>query len=251
MVAGLITYLAGLKHLPTRPPRQERRAETRALTADERRTVALLVGVIAITIFQSLAYYQISDVGMVWIQQKIDLATPFGRIPVPWFNSVDSFSSIVSVAPLFALWRWQDRHGGEPGDLGKIGIGAGICAASALVLAAASAVAGEGRVNALWPLIGFFGMGVAFIYYWPTLLALVSRRAPAGLTGTMLGVTFLSLFVSNTIMGWVGSFYERLGPTTFWCLDAAIAGVGMLLVAALRLPLGSGLRLSTATDPAG
>ncbi|HEX4182269.1 MAG TPA: peptide MFS transporter [Caulobacteraceae bacterium] len=251
MVAGLITYLAGLKHLPAPPPRQERNVEARTLTAAERRTVALLVGVITITIFQSLAYYQITDVGMVWIAQKVDLATPLGPIPVPWFNSVDSFSSIVSVAPLFALWRWQDRHGGEPGDLGKIGIGAAICAASALVLAAASAVAGEGRINALWPLVGFFGMGVAFIYYWPTLLALVSRRAPTGLTGTMLGVTFLSLFVSNTIMGWVGSFYERLGPTAFWCLDAAIACVGMLLVAALRLPLGSGLRLVNAPDPAG
>ena len=81
-------------------------------------------------------------------------------------------------------------------------------------------------------------MGVAFLWYWPTLLALVSRLAPARVNATMLGVTFLSLFVSNSLMGWIGTFYERMSHTEFWLLDAAIAATGALLVLALRRPLG-------------
>ncbi|HEX4181238.1 MAG TPA: peptide MFS transporter [Caulobacteraceae bacterium] len=246
MLAALATYLAGLKHFAEPVRRQKGHEPKVPLTAGDWRTIALLVGVIAITIFQSTSYYQISDIGLIWIRQKVDLSTPLGPVPVSWFNSVDSFSSIIFVPPLFALWRWQARRGGEPDDLGKLGLGAAICAASALVAAAGSALAGSGRMSVLWPLVSFFGMGVAFLYYWPTLLALVSRRAPAQVNGAMLGVVFLSLFFSNITMGWVGGFYEKMSPAAFWTLDAAIGFAGVLAVAALRLPLGGGLGIGAA-----
>jgi len=35
----------------------------------------------------------------------------------PGFNSIDSFISIISVPGLFALWRWQDKRGGEPNEI--------------------------------------------------------------------------------------------------------------------------------------
>jgi proton-dependent oligopeptide transporter, POT family len=73
-------------------------------------------------------------------------------------------------------------------------------------------------------------MGVAFLYYWPTLLALVSRAAPARVNATMMGFVFLSLFLANNILGWIGGFYERMGPAPFWLLHAGIASMGGLLV---------------------
>ena len=53
----------------------------------------------------------------------------------------------------------------------------------------------------------------------------------------MLGAIFLSLFVAKTTMGWVGALYEKMTPAAFWSLDAAIAGVGAMLVAVLSRPL--------------
>ncbi|QUD89633.1 hypothetical protein [Phenylobacterium montanum] len=76
-------------------------------------------------------------------------------------------------------------------------------------------------------------MGIAFLYYWPTLMALVSRRSPPQVSEAMLGVIFLSLFVAKTTMGWVGSLYEKMTPAAFWSLDAAIAMAGALSVFAL------------------
>ena len=54
-----------------------------------------------------------------------------------------------------------------------------------------------------------------FLYYWPTLLALVSRAAPAGLKATLMGVVFLTLFISNILIGWIGGLYEHMTPAQF------------------------------------
>jgi POT family proton-dependent oligopeptide transporter len=77
-------------------------------------------------------------------------------------------------------------------------------------------------------------MGTAFIWYWPVLLALVSRAAPAKVNSTLMGASFLSLFVGSVLMGWVGSFYDQMSPVAFWTLDAAIGFAGAVLVLALR-----------------
>ena len=45
-----------------------------------------------------------------------------------------------------------------------------------------------------------------------------------------MGLAFMSLFVSNNIIGWVGGFYEKMKPVEFWAMHAAIAAVGGLLV---------------------
>ena len=68
------------------------------------------------------------------------------------------------------------------------------------------------------------------MYYWPTTLALVSRAAPAKVNATMLGIAFMSLFVANNLIGWIGGFYERMLPIEFWALQAAIAATGGLVV---------------------
>ena len=68
------------------------------------------------------------------------------------------------------------------------------------------------------------------MYYWPTLLALVSRAAPAKVNATMMGLAFMSLFISNNLIGWIGGFYEKMSPAEFWAMHAAIAAGGGLLV---------------------
>ncbi|MFZ3376085.1 MAG: hypothetical protein WA183_11070 [Chthoniobacterales bacterium] len=40
----------------------------------------------------------------------------------------------------------------------------------------------------------------------------------------------MSLFVANTLIGWIGGFYEKMTPAEFWAMHAAIAAAGGLLV---------------------
>ena len=67
------------------------------------------------------------------------------------------------------------------------------------------------------------------MYFWPPLLSLVSRAAPPRINATMMGSAFLVLFVANNLIGYIGTFYEQLGPLAFWALHAVIGGVGGVL----------------------
>jgi proton-dependent oligopeptide transporter, POT family len=228
MLGGLATYLTGYRHLPARVPRRTRDAAR--LTGAEWRVVLALVAVMAITVFQSIAYYQLANVLPVWIQDHVALQVGSVGIPIPWYQSIDPLSSILGVPLLFWIWTRQAAGRGEPDDLAKIGIGAWLAAASNLVLVAAIVVADGGPVNPVWPVLYCAGQGIAFLYYWPTLLALVSRAAPARVNATMMGFAFMSLFVANNLIGWIGSFYEKMTPVEFWSMHAAIGATGGVLV---------------------
>ncbi len=147
---------------------------------------------------------------------------------------------------LFALWRLQASRRGEPGELAKIGVGAWIAAGSHLILVAAILLSDGELIHPIWPALCAMGMGVGFLYYWPTLLALVSRAAPARINATMMGVAFISLFVSNNLIGWLGGYYEKLGELQFWLLHAAIAAGGGVLIMLLGRTLRSALSTSAA-----
>jgi POT family proton-dependent oligopeptide transporter len=235
MLIGLVTYLSGYRHLADAPAARDARAEHPPIDARGWRTVAALFVVMALTIFQSVAEYQDKNMALIWVDRSVDLDLGGFRIPVAWFSSLDALASILGVPLLFALWRRQAARGREPGELGKIAVGAWIAAAANLVLVAAS-LAG-GRAPPFAPLVYELTLGIAFLYYWPTLLALVSRAAPTQVRATMMGAAFLTLFLSNTIIGRLGGFYERMTPAGFWALHAAIAATGGVLVLVLKRPL--------------
>jgi POT family proton-dependent oligopeptide transporter len=227
MLIGLATYLAGYRTLSAETHAVTHSDEPTALDRGQWRVVGALLFVMLITVFQSIAYYQNSNIALVWINDHAGLDLFGFKVPVAWFNSIDPLASIVGVPVLIALWRWQRMHGGEPGELGKIATGAWICCAANLLLVVASRI--PGRAHVLFPAVYDVLQGVAFLYYWPTLLALVSLAAPRRLKSTLMGVAFLSLFVANTTIGRLGAYYERLGPTSFWTLHAGLAATGALL----------------------
>src|SRR5436190_4996812 len=176
MLLGLATYLYGYRYLPARVER--RKYEGTRLTAAERRIVYALIAVMIMTIFQSTAFYQVFNVNPIWIQQHVALDLGSFRIPVPWFQSINSVFSILGVPMLFWIWRHQALRNREPNELAKIGTGAWIAAASNLILVAAIFASGGALVYPIWPFLYGAGLGISFLYYWPTLLALVSRAAP-------------------------------------------------------------------------
>jgi len=228
MLCGLATYLSGFRHLPAKVERKMLAAAP--MTVGDWKIVAALLAVMAIAVFQSIAYYQLANVLPVWLQLHGNMNVGGFEIPIPWYQSVDPLFSILFVPVIFALWRWQDRHGGEPSELGKIGQGAWLCAGANLILVAAIAASGSGKVLWLWPFLYCGLQGIAFVFYWPTLLALVSRAAPAKINATMMGICFLTLFIANNLIGWIGTFYEEMTPLAFWTMHAGIAAAGGILV---------------------
>jgi POT family proton-dependent oligopeptide transporter len=80
-------------------------------------------------------------------------------------------------------------------------------------------------------------------------LALVSRAAPAKVNSTLMGGTFLALFVGSVAMGWVGSFYDQMSPAAFWTLDAAIGFAGALIILLLAPRLKRELERGDPQEP--
>ena len=239
MLVALVTYIAGQRYLPASRPLSPRRAQRVPLNAAERRRIWVLFAIIALTIPAEIAYPMVWSIGIIWVDQQVNLTSAFGTVPASWFNSVDSTGSILAAPVLIMLWAWQARRKVEPDSLGKIGIGMVLICLSALLLAGGSALSpASGQVSVGWALAGFLAMGLSWLYYWPTLLALVSRDAPRSVTGAMVGAAFLSPFIAHTAAGWIGSFYDQMSPATFWTMDAGIAALGAALVFALRGPLG-------------
>jgi POT family proton-dependent oligopeptide transporter len=232
MLLGLATYVAGYRHLVEPTPAQRAAIEHAPLTAHQWRVIAALVLVAAITVFQSIAYYQNTNIGLIWIDRSVDLDVLGFHVPTAWFSSIDPFVSVICVPLLFALWRRQAARGVEPGEVGKIAVGAWIAAVANLLLVAACLI--SPRSSVLFPIAYDVLLGVAFLYYWPTLLALVSRAAPPQVRATLMGSVFLSLFVGNLLVGWIGGFYDRMTPAAFWGTEMAVAVAGGLLATLLK-----------------
>lgn len=228
MLGALAVYLSGYRYLPARV---ERKSQSTAapLNREERKTVAALIAVMAITVLAYIAYYQLANVLPVWIQAHVDLNAGGFRVPIEWFYSIDPLASILSVPFLFALWDKQARAGQEPSALTKIAIGSFICGSGYLVLLTGIAVSPH-QVLWIWPVLFCAVQGVGFMYFWPTLLALVSRAAPPKINATMMGVCFLTLFVANNLIGRIGTYYEKMSPSAFWALHAGIGAAGGLLM---------------------
>ncbi len=233
MLIGLATYLAGYRELVDMA-RSANPARSRLPPLDRAqwRAVLALCAVMLITVFQTIAYYQCGNMALVWISRDVDLRFLGFTLPVAWFNSVDSFAAIVMVPAVFALWRWQRAQTKEPGEISKIGIGAWVVSLANLLLAGVSAV--TGRVPVMVPIAYLFLLGIGFLYYWPTLLALVARASPARVRGTMMGLVFVTMFLANIVIGWLGTFFERMTATHFWSMHAAIAAMGGILALTCR-----------------
>jgi proton-dependent oligopeptide transporter, POT family len=240
MIIGLATYLRGYRYLPARVERPSRVISR--LTSADWRVIFALIAVMGITIFQSIAYYQVFNVRPVWIERHVALSIAGFHIPVPWFQSIDALVSVLGVPLLLWIWRHQASRGRDPDDLKKIGIGAWLAAVSNLMLAAVTYGSGGAQINPIWPFLSSVGLGFAFLYYWPTLLALVSRAAPVKVNATLMGIAYMSLFASNILIGWIGGFYESIGAGAFWALHAAIAAAGGLIVLIFGRRLARALR---------
>jgi POT family proton-dependent oligopeptide transporter len=244
MLIALVAYILGQRHLPDDRPVARKREKAPIMTAAERKRVAVLLLVIALTIPAEIAYPMVWSIGILWVDQYVNLATSLGAVPSSWFASMDSIGAILAAPALIAFWAWQAKRGSEPSSVTKVGIGTSIIAIAGLLFAYGNLGLSEpDSVGAGWAIAGWLIMGLAWMCYWPTTLAIVSRAAPAGMGSFLMGVAFLSPFVGHVLAGWVGSYFDQMHPSVFWAMDAGIAFVGGMVILLFRK------RLQAALDP--
>lgn len=226
MLLALSVYLKGLRHFPEELPARRDRSQDAAPTMREWRSIAAIMAMLMMLVVLGLGYDQMYNMGMVWIDQAVDLDTALGRLPVAWFISIDSVAIVAATAGVIALWQRQANRGRSSTESTKIAIGGALTTIGVGIIAVGATLAESGKVSIAFPVLAFAFTGIGFAWYWATWLALVSRYSPRKIAARMMAAAYLSVFFGSVISGYIATFYETMSPTLFWALNAGICFVG-------------------------
>lgn len=233
MCLGLAVYVLGQKHLPS--GRAMKQQAVAAMSSGQPLKASafvplLLVGV-AVMLFRS-AYAQSGNTVALWVDRSVDLQVLGFQIPATWAQALNPLCVFLFTPFLIAYWRRAAQRGREPLPLTKMALGAAGVALAYLLLAGV-ALSGS-RVSGAWLLVFFVLYTLAELYILPVGLGLFARMAPRGMGATVIAAWFLAAFAGNMLSGLVGRWWEPLGPSGFFALLAAIAGVAALALVLLR-----------------
>jgi POT family proton-dependent oligopeptide transporter len=234
MLVGLTIYLSGQRYLaPDDIGRRAVAAVPRVkLTRRDWRAVIALVLLIPVIAVAIVPNNQIFNAYLVWGDQQFDLVFMGKKMPTTWLVTLDAIVSVSFLALVVIFYRWYAKHWCEPTEITKIIIGSGFSVAGVfcLVTAAATQSAGE-KIGLFWPVAFHFVNSIGFAHLLPVSLALFAKVAPKAINATIIGLYYLAFFAGNTLVGWVGGFYETMPTTTFWLLHAGFAaGAGLCFV---------------------
>jgi POT family proton-dependent oligopeptide transporter len=229
MLVALVIYLAGRRHLPREDASAAARAASRAasprLTSSDWWAVAALVAMVPVLAVAIVPNNQIFNAYLVWGDQAFDLGWRGEKLPTTWLVTLDAIVSVSFLVIVAAFYRWYGKRRTEPDEITKIIIGAAFSIAGMLCLVAAAASArGGARIGLFWPVMFHVVNSIGFAHILPVSLALYAKVAPKALNATIIGVYYLTFFLGNSLVGWIGGFLERMPVTQFWLLHAALAG---------------------------
>ncbi|MGI4732398.1 MAG: peptide MFS transporter [Janthinobacterium lividum] len=236
MVAGLVVYLAGQRHLPPEPDRLSP-AKRMPRERFAPRTVLLLLGVaLSVTVFRS-AYEQVGNTVALWADGGVDRRAGALTIPMTWFQSLNPLFVMLMTPPLLAWWRRRAERGHDQRAARRMAVGAAIVGGAYLLLAGVAALTGEGQAHWAWLALFFALFTFGELLILPTGLGLFARLAPAGQGATTVAAWYLTIFSGSLAAGLVGTLWRRMGHGSYFVLLSALAIVaaGLLLMLDLRM----------------
>jgi POT family proton-dependent oligopeptide transporter len=167
------------------------------------------------------------------------------EMPTSWLQNVNPIL-IIALAPIFGwLWTALAARNANPSSPFKFALGLLGLATGFFVLAWGAANADEAnRVSMAWLVVTYFLHTVGELCLSPVGLSSMTKLAPQGRVGQMMGIWFIAAALGNLIAGLAASRLEELAPSAlFWNVAwfAAVAGLIALLVSPMMKRLTSGV----------
>jgi len=239
MVFGLIIYLSGRRHLaPERAPATSAGpAAKEPLTRDDWMCVMYLVILIPVLAIALLTNQEIFNAYLIWGDQHFDLTLLNNTSS--WLITVDAAVSFAMLVAVATFWKWWSINHREPDEISKIIIGSAFTVGGGLCLfmAALTQPAG-GKISLFWPMMFEVLNSIGFAHTLPISLALFSKISPKQITATVIGLYYLSFFIANAVVGYVGGLYSSLPTTTFWLIHVASAVFGLVAFIVFKIVIG-------------
>ena len=206
-------------------------------TSDRKKVIAVGIVFIFSAIFWS-GFEQAGSTLNLFAERFTD-RTVFGwEIPAGWFQSVNS-TFIILFAPVFgAMWIWLAKRNMEPSSplkffFGLVGVGVGF-----FVMYFAAKIAANSELAApTWLIFTYLFHTWGELSLSPVGLSLMTKLAPKGYGGQIMGIWFLSVALGNLLAGLIageasGGSEEALAemPDQYMTIVLTTLGAALLLL---------------------
>lgn len=236
MLAGLLIYLLGQRHLPEEKSPAQSLLPASAGAHRGRDTFMLLLGIgLAVTIFRG-AYEQIGNTFALWMRDDVNRIIGGVEVGAAMFFSINPLLVMLATPLLLARWKRQAENGRELSVMHKMAAGALIVAASYLLVATAELVSGAAPAHWLWLLSFFVVFTLGELYILPNGLGIFARLAPPKLGASTVAAWYLAIFSGSLAAGQVGRLWSRIDHISFFVLLAGIASAAAALLYLLDGP---------------
>ena len=239
MVLGLIIYLSGRRYLAPEQASaaKDERTPRESLTRNDWICVTYLIILIPVLAVSLLTNQEIFNGYLTWGDQQFDLTLLNNTSS--WLITVDAAVSFTMLVAVAAFWKWYGTIRREPDEISKIIIGSAFTVVGGLCLYMAALTQPHGgKISLFWPMMFEVFNSIGFAHTLPISLALFSKIAPKQITATVIGLYYLSFFIANAIVGYVGGLYSSLPTTTFWLIHVASAAFGLVAFIIFKIVIG-------------
>jgi proton-dependent oligopeptide transporter, POT family len=242
MLIGLTIYLLGRPTYPPEPLEQRKAnpAQRAPLSRNGGLAIAVLCLLVPLLAIASVGNQEIFIGYLIWGETTFNLSFLGLRMAVTDLISFDAIVSTITMVLVVLFWRWWAKRWTEPSELTKIILGVGLSALGPLALAGAAAqfAATGHRVSLGWAIAFHLLNDIGFANVFPVGLALYTRASPKGYAGIMVPIYYLSLFAGNVLVGWLAGHLDKMPPTSFWLMHAALIGGAAVALLLIRLLFG-------------
>lgn len=240
MLIGLATYLSGRRHMP--PDMVVRGENPPKLDGPQWVTVGAIILTLIPRVLLFGAAQQAYGIMVIWADTAVDRTVGSFEVPVTWILTADGIITILGVLLANRVWDRLAARGREPNDVVKIGIGGASIATSFLVV---GLLANLQQVPLLGWLAFYLVLGLSYAWMDPPSKAIIGRYAPQSVNGMMFAFSALFGAFGFFLLGYLGRFYEPLGPSLYFLLTAAMPGLAAIVLITFSRPL---LRLLEAAE---
>ena len=240
MLIGLATYLSGRRHMP--PDMVARGQKPPKLDGPQWVTVGAIILTLIPRVLLFGAAQQAYGIMVVWADTAVDRTIGNFEVPVTWILTADGIITILGVLLANRVWDRLAARGREPNDVVKIGIGGASIATSFLVV---GLLANLPQVPLVGWLAFYLVLGLSYAWMDPPSKAIIGRYAPQSVNGMMFAFSALFGAFGFFLLGYLGRFYEPLGPSLYFLLTAAMPGLAAVVLITFSRPI---LRLLEAAE---
>src|SRR5690606_5062251 len=223
---------------------------SRLSSSDKKRLLVCLLLIIGSTLFWSSFDQQPTSFNL-FADRYTDLEVMGFHIPSIWFQSLNPLF-ILLLAPIISiLWVKLGAKGLEPNSMVKFALGMLLAAAGfgLMIMASKSILVAPGALaSPLWLVGSLFLLTLGELALSPVGMSSMTRLAPEGMQGQIMGVFFASIAMGNLVAAFFGSHVtaDKIeGLPDLFSIMTMFLVVTALILLALSKPMSNMIKNSS------